>query len=81
MRRPTLESLEARNCPATLDIVSGALCYIGTNNEDNNLVVTYNAGSYGFRDTGALITLGDGALGAGWRGSGTNTVKIGRAHV
>ncbi len=74
MRKPTLETLQSRDCPAVLDIVAGALVYAGDDDENNNLIVTYNAGSYGFRDAGALITLGAGAVAVGWRGSGTSTV-------
>src|SRR5690242_11278146 len=70
-----LESLEDRLAPATLDISNvGALTYVADPGENNNLTVTYNAGSYGFNDAGANITLGSGAVSAGWRGTGTKTV-------
>src|SRR4051812_39822256 len=58
---------------ALLDITDGVLSYRGEGSENNKLTVTYNAGSYGFKDDVAIITLGPGALAAGWRGTGTNT--------
>lgn len=60
---------------ATLEIDgSGVLSYVGADAENNSLTVQCSAGSYGFFDSGATITLGAGAVTAGWTGSGTNTV-------
>lgn len=72
----TLETLERRDQPATLDVSGGALVYEG-DEQNNNLTVQVGAGAsagYAFNDTASTITLGAGALAAGWRGNGTNTV-------
>ncbi len=76
---PTLEQLEDRLTPsANLDIVGGALTYTGS--AVNNRLTVLVAGTaptslYTFTDAGETITLGAGAIAAGWTGSGTNTVR------
>lgn len=73
-----LESLEDRSTPAQLDISGNLLTYTADTGESNVLRVSVTGSgagtTYTFNDTGALITLGAGATGAGWTGSGTNTV-------
>src|SRR5262245_4934698 len=77
--RLRLESLEDRLTPAQLDIVGSVLTYTAAPAETNVLRVSVTGSgagtSYTFNDTGALITLGAGALAAGWGGDGTNTVS------
>lgn len=70
-----LERLEGRDCPATLNVVGGALTFSDGGGENNTLTVQYNAGSYAFNDSAAVISLGGGAVAAGWRGGGTHAVS------
>ena len=78
-RPPILERLEDRLTPSSnLDIVGRALSYSGS--AVNNGLTVSVAGTaptslYTFTDSGEAITLGAGALAAGWTGSGTNTVQ------
>ncbi|HEV7402118.1 MAG TPA: autotransporter-associated beta strand repeat-containing protein [Chthoniobacteraceae bacterium] len=73
-RRSTLELLEARIAPATLDVTGGLLTYTASPGVVN--VVTFGgpAANYVINDTGETITLTANALAAGFTGSGTNTV-------
>jgi uncharacterized protein (TIGR03118 family) len=73
--QPALESLESRTLLATLNIVSGSLSYRAGVGIVNNLSIstTGPAGKYTFTDT-ENITLGPGAIAAGWTGSGTMSV-------
>jgi uncharacterized protein (TIGR03118 family) len=83
-RRLDLETLDDRTLLATLDIVTSGsgswlvknLTYTGTTRKVNDVTVSTTGitGKYTFKDTGETITLGPGALSAGWTGSGTNTV-------
>jgi acrosin len=74
IRRLHLESLELRDTPASLNIVGGALTFTGAVGETNALSLSVTGGVYKFTDAGATITLGAGALAAGWTGSGTGSV-------
>src|SRR5262245_25126788 len=73
-----LEPLEARLTPAQLEIAGTLLTYTAAAGETNSLKVSVTGSGassvYTFNDTGGTITLGSGATGAGWTGSGTNTV-------
>jgi hypothetical protein len=71
----TLEELEARHTPATLDIVAGALSFVNGPGETSTVTVSVASGVYTVKDAGAAVTLGAGAVAAGWRGSGTNTAS------
>lgn len=71
----TLEELEARHTPATLDIVAGALAFANAPGEVSNVTVSVASGVYTVKDANNLITLSPGATAAGWRGSGTKTVS------
>src|SRR5690242_2278275 len=75
-RAAVLEALEPRVLPSVLNIVSRALSYTATPGVGNNLTVstTGTTGAYTFADTAELITLGPGAMAAGWTGSGTHAV-------
>jgi uncharacterized protein (TIGR03118 family) len=76
-RRPAvLESLEVRVLPSALNIVSRALTYTAAPGVANNLTIatTGATGTYTFSDPGEFITLGAGAVAAGWTGSGTHAV-------
>ena len=75
IRRLKLESLEARETPATLDVVGGVVTFTATAGETNALTVVLNNGLYRVIDTGATIDLGAGAIAAGWSGSGTGIVR------
>jgi hypothetical protein len=64
---------------AQLDIVAGALTFIGGGGADatgiaNNLTVSLAAGNYTLADPAGVIVLTPAAIAAGWSGSGTNTV-------
>jgi uncharacterized protein (TIGR03118 family) len=74
-RSAVLERLEDRTLLASLNISGGALSYLGSVNMANNLSIstTGPAGRYTFTDA-ETITLGAGAIAAGWTGSGTSTV-------
>src|SRR5262245_15641416 len=69
-QRPRVELLEDRLAPATLAIVGTTLTYTAAVGETNVLSVSVAAGTYTFKDTGAIFT----SAPAGWSGSGTNTV-------
>src|SRR5438093_459231 len=63
---------------ATLDIVNGALTFTDSVSENNNVMVQVGSGpsaGYSFNDSVTNITLGAGAIAAGWRGSGTHAVS------
>lgn len=64
----------AASASATLDIVGGVLTYTAGSGTSNVLTISDSGGNYTFSDSGETITLGGGATGAGWTGSGTNTV-------
>ncbi|MGC8642304.1 MAG: TIGR03118 family protein, partial [Isosphaeraceae bacterium] len=78
------ELLEDRTLLSTLDITTSgsgsslveSLSYIGSAGKTNHLTISTTGigGKYTFMDTGETITLGAGALAAGWTGTGTNTV-------
>lgn len=73
MRRPRLESLEARDCPATLDVTAGALTFTG--GAGNDTVTQYISGvTLVIHNPADTTTLTAGAIAAGWKGNGTNTV-------
>lgn len=71
----TLEPLEPRDIPATLDISGGALAFANDPGETTSLTVAVSGGVYSFNDKTALIALTAGAVAAGWRGTGTHTVS------
>jgi hypothetical protein len=71
----TLEELEPRHTPATLDVAGAALAFTSNPGETNSLTVAVSGGVYSFKDAGAPITLTPAAVAVGWRGSGTNTVS------
>src|SRR5262249_47211770 len=73
-KRLSLEALEERLTPAQLEISGTLLSYTADPGETNVLRVSVSGSTYTFNDTGAFITLGAGASGAGWTGSGTHTV-------
>ncbi len=74
--RPTFcEPLEPRRLLASLEIVSGDLSFVaGPGMADNlSISVTGSSGSYIISDSAEPITLGRGAIRAGWRNNGPNT--------
>jgi hypothetical protein len=75
-RASVLEALEDRVLLSVLNIVSKALTYVAAAGIANNLTISTAGatGAYTFNDAGETITLGPGAIGAGWTGSGTHTV-------
>jgi len=70
-----VENLEAKETPASLDVVGGALTFTAGAGETNAVTVSVTGGVYSVNDTGTTITLGSGAVAAGWTGSGTNAVR------
>lgn len=78
--RPTLESLESRLTPATLDVSGGVLTFTG--DASGNNVTQYTSGStLVIHDQAAAVTLTAGAAAAGWKGGGTGTVTGPRSSV
>ena len=75
-RRSGLESLEDRTLLSTLNISGHALSYLAGSGVTNKLTIstTGTSGAYNFNDTAEPITLGAGAIAAGWTGGGTNNV-------
>jgi hypothetical protein len=68
--RPRLTALEDRLAPATLDLLAGGtLVYTGAN-VANSLAFSLAGGTYSFNDPLDPITLGPGAIGAGYTTSG-----------
>lgn len=76
-RRPylTLEALPTRDCPAVLDVSGGLLTFTDSVGEANNLTVAVFGGVYSFKDSATVITLGAGAVAAGWRGGGSHNAS------
>jgi uncharacterized protein (TIGR03118 family) len=74
-----LEALENRAllASATLNInaSTGLLSYVATSGAPSNLTVSFASPDYTFTDSLQDITLGTGAIAAGWTGSGTHTVS------
>lgn len=79
--RSTIELLEARIAPATLDVTGGLLTYTAGAGVANLLTVGGPAASYTITDTGELINLTANAIAAGFSGSGTSTVSGSGAAV
>ena len=80
-RRPgqLMEWLESRTLLSTLNIdASGNLTYLEATSPGSPNVLTVSTtgsgGNYTFNESLQTITLGSGAVTAGWTGSGTNTV-------
>ena len=73
--RLSLEQLEAIICPAVFDIVGSLATFTDGGSENNNLTVAVSSGVYSFNDSATNITLGQGAIDAGYKGSGTKTVS------
>lgn len=69
----SIEPLEVRIAPATLNVVNGVLTYSAGNIFANDLTVAVVGSNYTFSDSD-IINLGDGALAAGFTGNGTNAV-------
>ena len=76
MIRKHLEQLEARENPATVDVSGGVLTFTDGGTENNNLTVGVSGGVYSFNDSLTPITLGQGAIDAGYKGSGTKTISV-----
>jgi hypothetical protein len=76
-----LERMEDKLAPANLNISGGALTFTDGGTQNNNLTVGVAAGVYSFNDSLSVITLDAGAITAGWKGSGTNTVSGPAASV
>lgn len=73
---PTLERLEGRDCPAVLDISpAGALTFVDGAGENNTVSVAVAAGVYSLADRSSPITLGAGAVAAGWANAGANAAS------
>src|SRR5262245_504487 len=62
----TLEVLEDRTTPSTLDLVGGVLTYSAAAGETNNVSLLDQATTTRVIDSGAAITLGTGASAAGF---------------
>jgi autotransporter-associated beta strand protein len=75
LRRSTIEFLEARIAPATLDVTGGLLTYTASPGASN--VVTFGGSSATptVTDTAELINLTANAIAAGFTGSGTSSVS------
>lgn len=70
-----VQELESRLTPAaTVDFVSGVLSFLGDAGADN-VTLAVSGGVYSIKDAGTTITLGSGAVAAGYRGSGTSTIS------
>ncbi|WP_165226922.1 Ig-like domain-containing protein [Aquisphaera insulae] len=71
-----LEGLEDRTVLSTIDISGGVLTYLETTSPGSPNVLTVSstgpAGTLTFVESSQLVTLGAGAIAAGWTGSGTN---------
>src|SRR5436190_11009777 len=67
--RPCLQMLDDRLAPATLDLSAGTLTFTGAD-VANGLTLTRAADRYTFNDPLDPITLGPGALAAGYTISG-----------
>ena len=80
MRKPArsiasrIEPLEARIAPATLDVVGGALTYTAGAGINNSVTLGISGANYSIGDSQETISLGSGAVTAGFTGGGTNTV-------
>ncbi len=74
IRAGSIEPLETRIAPATLDVVGGSLTYTGGGVAANDLVLAVSGVNYTFTDSAETITLTAAAITAGFTGSGTNTV-------
>lgn len=70
----TIEPLEARIAPATLDVTGGALTYTAANGVANALTLAISGANYSLNDTGETIALTAAATTAGFTGGGSNTV-------
>jgi large repetitive protein len=73
-RKAFMERLEDRTLFSALNITAGALTYTGSSSASNLTVSASSGSNCTFTDTDQMITLGSGAISAGWTGSGTNTV-------
>ncbi|QEH37730.1 hypothetical protein OJF2_63210 [Aquisphaera giovannonii] len=73
-----LEYLEDRTVLSTIDIVGGVLTYVEASSPGSPNLLTVSttgpAGQYTFTESLQNITLGAGAIGAGWTGGGTTSV-------
>ncbi len=72
--RLRVEQLESRLTPASLSLAGGVLSFIGDAGADN-VTLAVSGGVYSLKDTSTTITLGSGAVAAGWRGNNTSTVS------
>src|SRR5262245_15092460 len=74
-RKLGVEVLEGRWAPAagTLAVVGGVLTFEAGGGTNNNLTLSFSAGTYTLSDTADVINLGAGL--SGWAGGGTNTVS------
>jgi hypothetical protein len=83
--RPQFELLEDRiafSASALLDVVGGALTYSGIAITPNNtLSVSSTGGAYLFSNSAEGITLGNGAIAAGWRNVSASSVKGPEASI
>jgi len=59
----------------TVDLTGGVLTFTDVSSENNNLTVGVASGVYSFNDSATNITLGQGAIDAGFKGSGTKSIS------
>lgn len=78
--RLNLESLEARDVPAVLDLSGGVLTFTGDAGSDTLTQYASGATLVLSHPTGP-VSLTPDAIAAGWKGNGTNTVTGPRASV
>ncbi|MEQ1862433.1 MAG: hypothetical protein ABMA13_21150 [Chthoniobacteraceae bacterium] len=72
--RIRIEILESRIAPATLDVVGGLLTYTAGVGIGNSVTLAIAGANYSINDSQEPISLGSGAVTAGFTGSGSNTV-------
>lgn len=80
MIRRHLERLEERENPATVDLSGGVLTF-SDGGAENNLTQYVSGGTLVINDSANPISLGSGAIAAGWKGNGTKTITGPRTSI
>ena len=77
----SIESLESRISPATLNLVGGAATFTAGNGVSNSVTLSVVGANYTITTSGETITLNAAALGAGFLGNGTATITASAAAI